>query len=173
MIRYTLICDSGHGFDGWFQSSAGFEDQVRLGFVSCPICQSLKVEKAIMAPSVARTDYARRGLEGARVQDNQAASAAVSVEVAPAAAVAAEDVSVTLITPEAQELRAAFKALRAHVKAHSDYVGPRFADEARAMHEGEIETRSIYGEATPDEVRELYEDGIGALPLPILPEDRN
>jgi hypothetical protein len=52
-------------------------------------------------------------------------------------------------------------------------VGPSFAEEARRIHEGEAEERPIWGEATPDEAQELIEDGIPALPLPALPDERN
>ena len=53
MIRYSLRCDQGHDFDGWFRSSDGFETLRAAGQVSCAICGSAKVEKALMAPRVA------------------------------------------------------------------------------------------------------------------------
>jgi hypothetical protein len=59
------------------------------------------------------------------------------------------------------------------VRAKADYVGPNFAEEARRIHYGESEERRIYGEATPPQVRGLLEEGIAALPLPALPEDKN
>jgi hypothetical protein len=59
MIRYALICDNAHEFESWFSTSAGFEDQARRGLVTCPVCDSAKVERAIMAPNVARTDRER------------------------------------------------------------------------------------------------------------------
>ncbi len=52
MIKYTLSCDSGHSFDGWFSSSADFDRQAELGLVSCPACDSVSVAKELMAPSV-------------------------------------------------------------------------------------------------------------------------
>ena len=67
------------------------------------------------------------------------------------------------------EIADALKKLRDHVETTSDYVGPDFATEARAMHEGEIPHRSIYGEARADEARKLVEDGVPALPLPFIP----
>ncbi|WBU65083.1 DUF1178 family protein [Paracoccus aerodenitrificans] len=60
--------------------------------------------------------------------------------------------------------------LRKHIEANSDYVGLRFADEARAMHEGRKDHRSIYGEAKPDEARALLEDGVPIAPLPFIPK---
>ena len=59
------------------------------------------------------------------------------------------------------------------VRTASDYVGSRFAEEARKIHYEEAPPRSIYGEATAGEARELAEEGIGFHPLPPLPEDRN
>ena len=56
--------------------------------------------------------------------------------------------------------------VREHIKDNFDYVGDKFANEARKMHAGETEERAIYGEATPEEARELMEDGIPASPLP-------
>ena len=68
------------------------------------------------------------------------------------------------------DVEAAFAELRAQIEANSDYVGLNFAAEARAMHEGKIDERSIYGEAKPDEARALLEDGIPVAPLPFLPK---
>jgi len=55
MIRYALNCADGHVFESWFQNSAAFDKQKKRGLVSCPICGSDKVEKAIMAPKLARS----------------------------------------------------------------------------------------------------------------------
>jgi hypothetical protein len=71
---------------------------------------------------------------------------------------------------EARKERAVAMAMaakvREHIKDNFDYVGDKFADEARKMHEGESEERAIWGEATPEEVRALKEDGVPASPLP-------
>ncbi len=56
--------------------------------------------------------------------------------------------------------------VREHIKDNFDYVGDKFADEARKMHSGESEERAIWGEATPEQARELAEEGIPAAPLP-------
>ena len=56
MIKYQLQCDDGHGFEGWFPSSDAFEKQKKRGLVTCAVCGINKVDRAIMAPSVARTD---------------------------------------------------------------------------------------------------------------------
>lgn len=161
MILYRLRCAEGHDFESWFPSSASYESQHARRLVSCPTCGGTAVEKAVMAPSVARTDKA---------PPDKAPAAE-----APAPAAAAGDGAGTLPVlsqPEA-ELRTLMRTLREHVVKNSDYVGGEFADLARKMHEGEMEHRSIYGEATADEVKALREDEIEVFPLPILPDERN
>lgn len=58
-------------------------------------------------------------------------------------------------------------------RLNADYVGDKFAEEARKIHYGETETRGIYGEATTDEVSSLLDEGVNVLPMPALPEDKN
>jgi hypothetical protein len=67
------------------------------------------------------------------------------------------------------EAEQAMAQMRAHIEANSDYVGVNFAAEARRMHEGEIDQRSIYGEAKPEEALALLEDGVPVAPLPFMP----
>lgn len=161
MIRYTLNCASGHQFESWFPSSASYDAQRGRGLVGCPTCGSGEVEKAVMAPSVSRTDRA----------PGSPADAA-SAETAPAGATP-EAPAVPVMTRPDEELRTLLRQLREHVVKTSDYVGEEFADLARKMHEGEIEHRSIYGEATADEVKALKDDEVEVFPLPVLPEERN
>ncbi len=164
MIRYSLECADGHCFESWFPSSASYEDQRARGFVTCPQCGSSAVEKAIMAPAVARTDRPER--PDPRPEPPLAGDRPASGDgtAAPPLAMAAH--------PEA-ELRELLRQVREHVVKSSDYVGDAFADLARKMHDGEIEHRSIYGEASPEEVKALKEDEVEIFPLPILPEERN
>jgi hypothetical protein len=72
-----------------------------------------------------------------------------------------------------QEFLRVVRRVRKHVEDNAEYVGPKFAEEARRIHNEEAEERGIYGEATLDEARELLEDGIEVMPLPALPEDAN
>lgn len=62
------------------------------------------------------------------------------------------------------------RQVRQHVVNNFDNVGPKFAEEARRIHNGETEKRDIWGQATPDEAQELHEEGIPVLPLPEVPE---
>lgn len=156
MIRYALICESGHGFESWFRSSGDYDKQRKRGLVSCPACGSAEIEKQIMKPSIGRA-----GSDKARAE-------------LPAAPAAADEKSpVAMVSPQEQFLRAKLKELRDHVTKNADYVGDKFPELARQMHYDEVERRSIYGEAKPDEVKELVEEGVEVQPLPVLPEDRN
>lgn len=162
MIRYALICQQGHQFESWFQDSAAYDKQAKRGLVSCPHCGSAKVEKAIMAPRLSATAKKR----SKRIEAPQRAREATPTpEPAPA--------PVAMISPQEQEIRAKLKELRDHLTKNADNVGAKFPEEARKMHYGEIEHRSIYGEASAQEAKELADEGIEFHPLPILPDDRN
>ncbi len=168
MIRYALACDKGHEFESWFPGSAAYEAQRARGLVTCPFCGSAKVDKQIMAPSVARTDKAP-ALPAPAPPPGEAKPNAP----APPAPVPAPPQPMAVFSEQAKEFRAMVKAFREHVTKHADYVGRGFADEARKMHYGEIEHRSIYGEANLAEAKELLEEGIEVHPLPIVPDERN
>lgn len=156
MIRFSLSCDAGHGFDAWFRSNEDFETQARRGFVACPQCGTSRVSKALMAPAVAtaRAREARR--EAAAAAPGPAGGVALS---GPAGAPA--------------ELVERLRALKAELLANAVDVGAAFPEEARKIHYGETEARGIYGAATGEEVRDLLEEGIAVVPLPVLPDERN
>jgi hypothetical protein len=170
MIRFSLICDTGHGFDSWFRDNAGFEAQAKRGLVTCPHCGSTRVEKAIMAPAIARSGRDRPDAEQKTIPEmmpeTMPAPVASDASSGPTEAMAA-------LSPQDKAMREMVRAFRQHVQANADNVGARFADEARRMHHGEIEHRSIYGTATPDEVKALREEGVEAHALPKLPDDFN
>jgi hypothetical protein len=157
MIRYTLRCEQSHSFESWFQSSSAYDSQVKRKLVTCPVCGSAKVEKAIMAPRV----VSKKGRE-----------VAPAAAPAPAEAHAAPE-STSLMMAQERELRTKLKELRDHIVKNADNVGERFPTEARKMHYGDIEHRPIYGEASPEEARALIDEGVEVSPLPVLPEDRN
>ncbi len=142
MIRYALICEYDHQFEGWFGSSDDFDDQQARGLLDCPICESKTVRKQIMAPALSGTKRT--------VQDEAAAG--------PGRA-----------EPSQAMMMEVMGRLRQHVEENFDDVGDAFASEARAIHEGRAEDRGIYGQATPKEVRDLIEDGVPVAPLPPEP----
>jgi hypothetical protein len=156
MIRYSLRCERGHGFESWFQSSSAYDSQVKRKLVTCPACGSAKVEKAIMAPQI----VSKKG------RDSAASAPAASTDVTASG-------STPLMMAQERELRAKLKELRDHIVKNADNVGERFPNEARKMHYGDIEHRPIYGEASPDEARSLIDEGVEVSPLPVLPDDRN
>lgn len=141
MITYSLSCDNQHKFDAWFRSAEAYEDQHAQGIVTCPVCGSLKVDKALMAPAVNR--------------------------------MTSDKISLSSGHPMQAEIRDFLRAMRKKVTSEADYVGDRFAEEARKIHFKEADPRGIYGEATRDEVAELLDDGVDFLPLPQLPEEAN
>lgn len=159
MIRYALICDKKHEFEIWFKNSAEYDQQRKRALVSCPACGSAKVEKAIMAPRLGRSS-------------KSIAAPPPPIEATPPAAPDAK-APVAMMSPQERELRGKLKELREHLTKNADYVGGKFPEEARKMHYGDIEHRSIYGEASPQEANDLHEEGIEFHPLPVLPEDRN
>lgn len=156
MIRYSLSCNKGHSFESWFADSIAYDKQAKRGLITCPQCGSAKVEKAIMAPRLA----------GARKRGK-----AEAPDVAPA--VAPDKAPVAMMSPKEMEFRAKLKELREHIVKNADDVGQKFPEEARKMHYGETEHRSIYGVASPEDAKELAEEGIEFHPIPILPDERN
>jgi len=136
LIRFSLICENEHEFEGWFRSNDDFDTQKKRGFVDCPSCGSHKVEKALMAPAVST----------ARKQE-----------------------TIALAMGEAQkQALAQLKAMAEKVRENADYVGDKFAEEARKIHFGETDARGIYGEATlalpvTSANRDRYADAASAL----------
>jgi hypothetical protein len=160
MIKYALQCERGHGFESWFPDSAAYETQRKRGLVDCPSCGSIKIEKQIMAPHV-RT----------RGTDRPAESAPTETTTQPLAA--APDQTFVMVAEQARQLRAMIRELHARVVASTEDVGAKFAEEARKIHSGEAEERAIRGKASLAEAIELHEEGIGVMPLPMLPDERN
>jgi hypothetical protein len=142
VIIFDLRCaPQGHVFEGWFGSSADYEEQQARGLVSCPICGSLEVAKAVMAPAV--------GAKG-----NRSAPSAGGPD---------------LFSGDPESVKTMLAALAAEQKrmlAASEHVGERFAAEARAIHLGDSEARAIHGRATRAEAESLIEDGVPVAPLP-------
>jgi hypothetical protein len=161
MIRYALRCERDHTFESWFQSSSAYDSQVKRSLVSCPACGSTKIEKAIMAPRI----VSKKGRDSAPALPEPVAASEPAEVIAPG--------PTPLLMAQERELRAKLKELRDHIVKNADNVGAQFPSEARKMHYGDIEHRPIYGEASPQEARELVDEGIEVAPLPILPDDRN
>lgn len=153
MIHYQLRCGQSHGFDGWFNDSASFEKQAKRGLIECPECGGTDIERALMAPALAR---------------RQALPAPTETPSPPAEANVAAPEKATAGRLPAQML-AVLQRMRAEVEKNCDYVGPKFADQARAMHRGEIEPKGIYGETTDEQAESLAEEGVTVSKIPWVP----
>jgi hypothetical protein len=141
VIHYSLVCENDHKFDAWFRNAEAYDEQHKRGIVTCPICTTKAVDKALMTPSVSRAN--------------------------------SDKVALSIGHPQQKQLRDAMRALRTKVTSEADYVGDKFADEARKIHFKEVDPRGIYGEATREEVASLVEDGVDFMPLPNVPEEHN
>jgi hypothetical protein len=173
MIRYTLVCNKHHEFESWFANSAAYDKQVKRGLVTCPMCGSAKVEKALMAPRLTRSGSSSRQSERQEVHKESPLEAPARQPAQAAPDAAASPAPVAMMTPQEQELRRKLRELRDHLVRNAENVGPRFPEEARKMHYGEAEHRSIYGVASAKDAEALHEEGIAFSALPVLPEDRN
>jgi hypothetical protein len=134
MILFKLRCAAEHEFEAWFRDGAAYERQAARGLIACPDCGDTAIEKAPMAPRLARAGGTK--------------------EAAP---------------PSPEQLRRMLQQLRRHVETNCDYVGERFAEEARRIHRGETESRGIYGEASTEESRALADEGIEVARIPWVP----
>ena len=139
MIKYQLICDASHDFEGWFRSSAEFDRQQEARELACPVCSSASVKKAIMSPAIAKSS----ALQSAAHASRDARLAEIKAGIADAA-----------------------RRAREYVEKNFDYVGDKFPEEARRIHYNESEARHIYGEATAKEAQELADEGVAIAPLP-------
>ncbi len=135
----NLRCANGHGFEGWFGSDDDFMDQNGRGLIECPLCADRVVSRLPSAP--------RLNLSGAREP-----AAASPPATAP---------------PQAADLQAAWLAGVRQLMARTDDVGPRFAEEARRIHYGEVPHRGIRGQATPEEREALRDEGIETIAIPV------
>ena len=165
MIKYQLICDKSHEFEGWFGDSAAFESQQESSLLTCPVCGSVDVRRALMAPNLAspktrKTDLAEQQPSAQpEPQPQPQAPQQASAALPPAAA------------RKMQELMSEMRALQTKIREECRDVGNDFAEEARKIHYGEVEPEGIYGQATAEEREALDEEGIEIMDMPWLPKD--
>ena len=156
MILFDLKCSQDHRFEGWFRNGAAYDAQAAAHAITCPICGDDKVTKAPMAPAIAK---------GGRARDRDPAPVAAAPVPAPVASPPVPDA-----VREAQaEILRHLRELRSQVEKNADYVGNRFAEEARKIHYGEVESRAIYGETSPEQAEALREEGVPVASIPWLP----
>ncbi|MGZ9083243.1 MAG: DUF1178 family protein, partial [Rhodoplanes sp.] len=138
-------------------------NQAKRKLIACPECGSTAVEKALMAPRLSQAVTRSRQRVAQGPEDSAALAPASPGFKAP----------VAIMSPQERELRAKLKEVREHITKNADYVGQKFPEEARKMHYGDIEHRSIYGEASLETAKELHDEGIEFHPLPVLPDEHN
>lgn len=165
----NLRCSRQHSFEGWFGSENEFQDQLKRGLVECPLCADIKIQKM---PSAPRLNFGAQQARGARDTDSALQGQgrhALPVASAPLKSEGALDVQaerpVSAINAATQ---AGLMATLREAVSRTEDVGQRFAEEARRMHYGEIEARTIRGQATVREAVDLMEEGIEVMPLPML-----
>ena len=165
MIKYQLICDKSHEFEGWFGDSATFESQQESGLLSCPVCGSADVRRALMAPNLASPKTRKTELA------EQQPSAQPEPQPQPQAPQQASAALPPAAARKMQELMSEMRALQTKIREECRDVGNDFAEEARKIHYGEVEPEGIYGQATAEEREALDEEGIEIMDMPWLPKD--
>lgn len=156
MIVFDLKCRKDHVFEAWFPDSASFAEQAEGGKVLCPVCGSRKVTKALMAPNLAGGKGRAAGSEPSAGSERSQGKAASHAD-----------------SEKAGEMRRRLRELRDHVEKNCDYVGDRFAEEARRIHYGETDPRGIYGETSEAESSALKDEGIEVARIPWLPRENS
>lgn len=153
MIAFNLQCVSLHRFEGWFGSSADFDNQLNNDLISCPYCGDSDISKAPSAPNIAK--------KGNQASNTRARNPdpAISGDVTSALD---ETQTANIMSGMLEKLAQAQK----QVLQEATWVGRQFANEARAIHYGESDERKIYGETSFNEAKALYEEGVSIVPLP-------
>lgn len=148
MKVFDLICDAGHRFEGWFASAELYGSQRDALAVRCPLCESCEVRRE---PSAPRLNLGGEGLAPAPSN--------ASADVPPSTPGSTGHAGSAMAAAVLQRLRRVF--------SETEDVGARFAEEARRIHYAETPARAIRGIATDQEQRELQDEGIETIRLPI------
>ena len=176
MIKYQLICDLSHEFEGWFQTSASFDAQNQSELITCPVCGSANVRRALMTPNLASPKRRRRpfadnisnpnasidGMNGTPSSPSNRKKSPGSRDVA-----SGDSPSVT----EINEVMAQLRQLQRKIKAEYRDVGTEFAAEARKIHYGESAPENIYGQSSDEERESLLDEGIDVVAMPWMPPE--
>ena len=169
MIKYQLICDQNHEFEGWFQGSDAYDEQVANGLLCCPLCDSDQVKRALMTPNLASPKRRKSTTPSASVPPRSPPLAPSQADnaAAPGQAPVMQVEQVQAYVSALAELR----QLRQKIVKNCRDVGDNFAEEARKIHYGEAEAEGIYGQATPKERESLEDEGIEIFDMPWVPSD--
>ena len=182
MIKYQLICDQKHEFEGWFQGSAAYDEQAANGLLRCPLCDSDKVKRALMTPNLA-SPKRRKSTDPSAVDpaprvdptaSDPAAPESASSISPPAGQTTGQGRAAVMTSEQVQAFGAALaelRQLRQKIIKDCRDVGDNFAEEARKIHYGEAEAEGIYGQATREEREALKDEGIEIFDIPWVPSD--
>lgn len=166
MIVFDLVCKkASHQFEGWFGSSADYEQQKSDGMLACPICGSVDIAKAMMAPNVS-------------AKSNQGSDSAPTKSTLPSAQATSTppeslESNAVQVPTEYKELLENLAKAQSKVLEKSEWVGDDLPEKAREMHYGDSEEKPIHGIATPEDVADMEDEGIelAALPFPVAPPE--
>jgi hypothetical protein len=170
MIKYQLICDFAHEFEGWFHTGAAFDAQNEAGLVTCPVCDSVNVRRALMTPNLVSSK--RRRDDESCLPANE--SGQTEFAQTGLAHVATSKPDLSEVAPSQAGLGKAVAQLRQlqrKIKSECRDVGADFATEVRKMHYGDSELENIYGHSSAEERESLADEGIDIVTLPWLPPE--
>lgn len=166
-----LQCDAAHSFEGWFGSEQDYQDQAAKGLVACPMCASTAIVKKLSAPRLNLKSAGAASVGGGAASGSkppvQEALANDSSTNTAGEGVSTKDVAI--MPALSNELQARMLQVMREVISQTEDVGDQFADQARAMHYGEAQPKAIRGQATPEQARELVDEGVDVMRL-ALPE---
>ena len=176
MIKYQLICDLSHEFEGWFQTSAAFDAQNQSGLISCPVCGSVNVRRALMTPNlsspksrrgpspdnISNTNASITGVNGASSSPSNQDKLRKSREVASGTSLGLAEIGAVMVQ---------LRELQRKIKTEYRNVGTAFAAEARKIHYGESAPENIYGQSSDEEREALADEGIDVVAMPWLPPE--
>ena len=146
MIKYRLICDREHEFDGWFPSSREFTRQKKQDMIVCPMCNSKSVDKALMAPGISKSAGARK-----------------------LAKLREQSLNLDQMMP-ASQAKNVLKKIGSYITKNFENVGDRFYDEAVKCREGDRNDK-FYGTPTKEETTKLLDDGVDLFHVPKIKEN--
>jgi hypothetical protein len=162
MVIYDLICDANHQFEGWFKNAEDMQKQRESGFLTCPFCDSMQITKKLTASKLTRKSNSL---------NTSSESSAARQEVAVGGGQNTEPGSAT--SPEKfVKLQKMLGEVHSFIDQNFEDVGNRFSEEAINIHNGDREPSNIRGTASSEQIKEMAEQGVDAIPLPPKPIDR-
>ncbi len=165
MILFDLKCGEGHIFEGWFGSSAAYDQQQSAGMIACPVCADTHIAKSVMAPNIAAKSNQRKQPSSVPNTITETGGASPEAPLEQPVALANLAAKMPGLTPQVREILHNIAEQQAKALATSTYVGRDFAEEVRAIYYGEQDDRLIHGEASPQEASDLVDEGIAIMPL--------